>query len=196
MNGPHRSAAPRAQALVALALVVVAIGFSGMAAAAVAAPAKSKAPVRPAAVKRTVALPRAGARPNFTGTWVLDTTRSDFGKIPGGRPLSRTDRIEHHDPALRQTLFLENLGGRDTTLYRYTTDSTRVVNRVDKQEIEARVWWEGNELRLDSKTKLLIFEMWLRERWSLSPDGRTLTMSRRVKYPMGEGEQKLVFVRK
>jgi hypothetical protein len=193
MLGPKPSNARHAHLRAAFALAVTS-ALLGVVAWAVAAPAKPH--VRSTPVRKTAAAPRAAMRPNFTGTWVLDTTRSEFGKIPGGRPLARTDVIEHRDPWLRQTLFLENMGGRDTTHYRYTTDSARVVNHVDKQEIEAHVWWERNDLRLESKTKLLIFEMWLRERWSLSRDGRTLTMSRRVKYPMGEGEQKLVFSRR
>lgn len=136
-------------------------------------------------------VPRA-IRPDFTGTWKLDLARSELGKFPG-QPKARTDVIEHRDPQLRQTLHLEHATRRDTTVYRYTTDSTRAVNAVDGRDIEARVWWEGATLRLDSKTRMAMFEMWLKERWTLSADGKTLTMMRRVKYPMGEGDQRLVF---
>lgn len=159
-----------------------------VAAAAVAglAPAATPGPER-------AAVPR---RPDFSGTWVLDTARSEFGSIPGGRWRSRIDHIEHRDPQLRHTLYLDTGVRRDTTRYRYTTDSARVTNRVDRNEIEARVWWEGEALRLESKTRLLVFEMTLKERWTLSADRRTLTMSRRVKYPMGEGEQRLVYAKR
>jgi hypothetical protein len=140
--------------------------------------------------------PRAPARPEFTGTWALDTTRSVFGKIPGGRPIARTDVIDHRDPVLRQTLYLVLPTGPDTTVYQYTTDSARVVHRVDNRDIEARVWWEGTTLCLLSKSKIVMIEMSLGERWTLSPDGQSLTMTRRVKSPIGDGDQKLVFVKR
>lgn len=135
-------------------------------------------------------------RPDFTGTWMLDTARSEFGQIPGGRPITRTDLIEHRDPVLRQTLLLSLPSGLDTTEYRYTTDSARVVHRVDSRDIEARVWWEGATLCLLSKSKIVMLEMSLGERWTLSPDGRTLVMTRRVKSPIGDGDQKLMFVKR
>ena len=33
------------------------------------------------------------AKPNFSGTWTLNVSKSDFGMLPG--PTSRTDVIEH-----------------------------------------------------------------------------------------------------
>ena len=103
------------------------------------------------------------------------------------------DVIRHREPHLLQTLYLDRESGRDTTVYRYTTDGKATVNRVDNQDIRATVTWDGNALRLLSKTRIGLLEMSLDDRWALSPDRKTLTMTRRVKYPMGEGVQKLVF---
>jgi hypothetical protein len=64
---------------------------------------------------------------------------------------------------------------------------------VDEQKITATVRWEGAVLRLESKTKLMVFEMKLDERWTLSPDGRKLTMTRELTSPIGSGIQTLVF---
>jgi len=158
---------------VALALV--------LAAAALAAPAPS---------------PPAVPRPDFSGTWVLDTARTEFGNIPGGRWRARVDVIEHRDPALRQSLYMDNGVRRDTTHYVYNTAGRPVANRVDKQDITATVQWQGSDLRLVSKTRLMLIEMTLDETWRLSPDGRTLTMTRLLKYPLGEGRAKLVFTRR
>jgi len=135
----------------------------------------------------------AAGRPDFSGTWKLDTLRSEFGQIPGGRPRARVDVIQHREPRIRQTLFIDNWSRQDTTVYLYTSDGKPTVNRVGSQDIRSTVWWEGRILRLESKTRLLIYDMTLKERWILSADGKVLTMARRVKYPLGEGEQKLVF---
>jgi hypothetical protein len=178
-------------------VVPAALVLAGLAVMSAGAASPPRSPASPAARSGVKAAPRPAAvmRPDFSGTWVLDTARSEFGQIPGGRPLARTDVIVHRDPQLAQTLYLRLVGGPDTTRYRYATDSTRAVHRVENRDIEAHVWWAGDTLRLESMSKLMMFEMWLRERWTLSPDGRTLTMSRHITYPLGKGDQKLLFVK-
>lgn len=146
-------------------------------------------------VASSLANAAASNRPDFSGRWVLSMTKSQFGKIPGGQPKARTDLIVHREPRIVQTLHIQT-ATLDTTVYRYATDSTRVVNQVDGRDITAHVWWEGSILRLESRTKLLIFDMSLSERWSLSPDGKTLVNTRRVTYPGGKGDQTLVFERR
>ncbi|MCL5743643.1 MAG: hypothetical protein M1541_06915, partial [Acidobacteria bacterium] len=39
---------------------------------------------------------RVEAKPNLSGTWKLNVTKSDFGPLPA--PSARTDKIEHSDP--------------------------------------------------------------------------------------------------
>jgi len=132
-------------------------------------------------------------RPDFTGTWKLDMEASEFGNIPGGHPTSRTDVIELGPKSVRQVLYLDNGGKLDTTTYRYSTDGSESVNQVAGSEIKSVVRWEGDSLHVDSRTKILLFEMKLAETWRLSADGLRLTMRRTVKYPLGEGKQVLIF---
>ncbi len=157
-----------------------------------AAPARSKAPRAAVPAVEAAALAK---HPDFSGTWILDLVKSDFGKLPG-KPKSRIDVIAHRDPVLRQTLLLVLPTGPDTTSYAYRTDSTESVNKVGKQPIWARVWWAGDTLRLESRTRFGPVEAMLSDRWLLAADGKTLAMVRRVKSPMGGGEQRLVFIRR
>jgi hypothetical protein len=133
--------------------------------------------------------------PNFTGTWRLDPEHSVFGDIPGGHPPSRHDVIAHDESRVKQTLYLDNGGHLDTTVYNYRIDGAPIVNRVGGQDITATLAWDGDALHIVSKTRLAIVEMTLDERWRLSAARDSLVMTRRLKYPMGEGSQRLVFVR-
>lgn len=134
--------------------------------------------------------------PVYTGTWALDTAKSVFGNFPGGRPTSRTDVIEHDGSRIRQVLYLLRGSTRDTTTYLYSVGGAPTVNVVDKRDIKTVATWEGRMLHLVSTTHLFMFEMTMDERWQLSPEGRTLTLIRYIKYPLGEGGQRLVFERR
>jgi hypothetical protein len=135
----------------------------------------------------------APLRPVFTGRWKLDLSRSVMGKFPG-QPQARTDSIEQGTREIVQRLYLVLASGRDTTVYRYRPDADPTVNRVDTQTITSKVTWEQDALHLVSKTKLLVFDMTLDERWRLSANRDTLVMTRTVKSPVMSGDQRLVFV--
>ncbi len=140
------------------------------------------------------ATPATTERPDFSGTWKLDYTKSKMGELPG-RPHSRTDVIEHDGGKIRQVLYLDHGTSKDTTTYRYLADSSLCVNQVGDKEISSRVWWQGRSLQVHSKAKLLVFDLSLSERWVMSADRTTLAMTRHVKTPMGEDDQRLIFTR-
>jgi hypothetical protein len=53
--------------------------------------------------------------------------------------------------------------------------------------------WDGDTLQIDSKGQFGDNEFSMQDKWTLSADGKTLTMVRTFKSAMGEGQQKLVF---
>jgi hypothetical protein len=177
-----------------LARTALAAGFGVTLAFASSESAGAPAPkAKTAAARPPSAAPASAARPVFTGRWKLDVARSEFGKLPG-QPVARTDVIEHRDSSIVQTLYLVLPSGPDTTIYRYRPGGAPTTNRVGQQDITSRVTWDTGALHLLSRTKLLVFDMSLDEHWSLAhPD--TLIMTRHVTFPMGEGDQRLVFVR-
>jgi hypothetical protein len=52
--------------------------------------------------------------------------------------------------------------------------------------------WDADTLTIDSKGKFGDAEVTIQDKWSLSEDGKTLTIQRHVASPMGEGDLKLI----
>ncbi|MGA2132995.1 MAG: hypothetical protein ABSH50_11930 [Bryobacteraceae bacterium] len=133
---------------------------------------------------------QAADKPNFTGTWKLNTAKSDFGSMPA--PDSRTDKITHADPALTNAFSQSGQMGDVSAEIKYSTDGKETTNVVRGNELKSTAKWEGSELVVVSKASFNGSEITLNDRWSLSDDGKTLTVKRHVNSPMGETDQKIV----
>lgn len=165
---------------------------------------RAKAPAtKPGSIGRGVThaseIPRPredAAHPSFTGRWTLDMKQSEFGTLPGARPLARTDTITHREPEVSHVLHIDNPTSRDTTVYRYRTTGEVTHSTVDGRDVQSVARWEGRVLVIDSKTRMMIFDVTLNDRWELSPNRDTLEMIRRVKSPLGASDQRLVFARR
>jgi hypothetical protein len=133
---------------------------------------------------------QAQAKPNFSGTWNLNTGKSDFGPMPA--PDTRTDRITHEDPELKDSYTQSGQMGEVTAEIKYSTDGKETTSSVRGNEIKCTARWDGDELVIAGKTSFNGADVTLADRWSLSADGKTLTILRHVNSPMGEIDQKIV----
>lgn len=136
------------------------------------------------------ALP-ATAKPNFSGDWKLNASKSTFGQMPA--PTSMTSKIVHEDPKLKNSLKQSSEQGDFESEFSYTTDGKESTNQMFGNPITSIVKWDGDVLLIDSKAKFGDNEFTMQDKWSLSGDGKTITIVRLFKSSMGEGEQKLVF---
>jgi hypothetical protein len=133
---------------------------------------------------------QAQAKPNFTGTWKLNVSKSDFGAMPA--PDSRTDKITHEDPDLKDSTTQSGQMGEVSAELKYSTDGKETTNMVRGNEVKSTAKWDGDELAIDGKASFNGADVSLKDRWSLSADGKTLTILRHVTSPMGETDQKIV----
>jgi hypothetical protein len=168
--------------VVAAALVgIVWNATLGLASAASAPPAKA---ARPA------------GRPDFTGRWVLDLARTDFGPAKT-LPRARVDLIRHREPSLSiETMTVRSNGDTVRYPWRYATDGSETKNQMMGQEVTSIGEWRGDTLTFDSSAHVMMSEFRILDRWWLSPDRATLTVQRHNDSPMGKSEQRFVFVRK
>ncbi len=89
-----------------------------------------------------------------------------------------------------------NPTARDTAIYRYRTTGETTHTTIDGRDVQSVARWEGRTLVIDSKTKMMIFDVTLNDRWDVSASRDTLKMTRRVKSPLGASDQRLVFWRR
>jgi hypothetical protein len=139
-----------------------------------------------------VGLIQAQAKTDFSGTWKLNTSKSDFGPMPP--PDSLSEKITHQDPSLKATV--SSTGGMQGDMtydVSYTTDGKECVNHLGENEFKSTVNWEGDELVVNTKGSFGGNDFTSKDRWTLSSDGKTLTVARHLSSAMGEADIKTVF---
>ncbi len=131
------------------------------------------------------------AAPNLTGDWKLNLSKSDLGQMPP--PSSMTQKVTHEDPKLKVAVKQSSDMGDFDWEANYTTDGKECVNTIRDNEAKSVVKWEGEALTFDTKGKFGDNDFTMKDKWTLSADGKVLTVERHFSSAMGEGDQKLVF---
>jgi hypothetical protein len=134
---------------------------------------------------------QAQAKPNLTGTWKMDVGKSDFGPAPA--PTSQTDKITHDDPSLKISISQTSQMGDLNYDVTYSTDGKETTNTIRGSDFKSIAKWDGDSIVIDSKGSFNGNDVTLKDRWTLSEDGKTLNVQRHVTSPMGEADQKIVF---
>ena len=112
-----------------------------------------------------------GAKPDFSGTWVLDLSASALESPP---PDSSIFIIDHDEPTLlaQRTHVVDEEA--NTVESRFTTDSVVRAVRIGGLEIPTRVYWDGDVLVLDqawSQGRVRVTNV---VRYTLGMDGQTM----------------------
>jgi hypothetical protein len=132
------------------------------------------------------------AQLNYSGEWKLNADKSDFGMAP--RISNRTDRIVHKDPSLQITRSQTTAAGSGTSEYTCTTDGRDCTISVTGAaiKISGAFKWADDALTFDGKGTYNGGDLIIHEKWSLSPDGKIITIQRHLTVPQGEADQTLV----
>jgi hypothetical protein len=140
----------------------------------------------------SIAIPAgAWAKPNFSGSWTLNPGKSDFGQMTGPAKMER--KVAHEDPSLKYSSVQSSPQGGDvTTEMAYTTDGKSSTNKTPLGEVTGTATWEGDVLNIVNKRQFQGLDITQAERWTLSEDGKTLTIDSRVSMPRGHVEMKIV----
>ena len=133
----------------------------------------------------------AQQKPDFSGTWKLNVAKSDFGPLPP--PESRTDVITHKEPSITDEVSAAGAQGKQQYTAKYTTDGKEVTNQIATREVKSILKWKGSNLVINSTLVYEGSDVKGVGTWSLSADGKTLTISAHYTSAMGEADQKLIF---
>lgn len=136
----------------------------------------------------------AQAHPDLSGTWVLSIEKSQFGAAPA--PQSRTDVIDHKDPALTIARTQVTPAGEVTSNLVFAVDGQPHRNKLGQGEMTSVLTWEGEELVMSSTLPTPQGEVTIVDRYRVSEDGKTLTQHRRLSVAGQEFEQTLVLDKK
>jgi hypothetical protein len=146
-------------------------------------------------ISTLIALPLLSAlgqqKPDFSGTWKLNVAKSDFGQLGG--PTGRIDVITHKEPSLSDSVTVETAEGKQEYIANYTTDGKEATNKIGPREVKSTLKWVGSDLKINAKFLYNEMEVTGDYTWSLSPDGKTLTINAHFTSSMGDADQKFVF---
>lgn len=132
----------------------------------------------------------AADTPNFSGTWKMNMNKSDMGQMPLPDKYEMT--ITHQEPEIKAvTVTVGQMGERKSETV-YKTDGTETTNRMGQNESKSVAKWEGKVLSIVTKGSFQGNSVEIHTKWSLSDDGKTLTMDQTFKSDMGEMASKRV----
>jgi hypothetical protein len=156
-------------------------------------------------ISLAVVLVSAEGKVNFSGTWILDKSKSDVSQFIGvGEDAEKTQNasmtmvVDQQGASLRVTRILKTQGDERKEIHTYKIDGHETTNTGFRGEsVVARAFWEGDKLVVVSTRTMRVlmkeFSAESRGVWSLSPDGKTLTIAAQVNSPRGEQRVRAVY---
>ncbi len=142
--------------------------------------------MKPVIAALAFALPLAAA-PNFTGSWMLNLTKSQYGQFPAPEVMMRSVTMQGAE--IKMSTYQKGAQGEVTTDLRYSTDGKPSTNGANS----GTAAWYGETLVIESSREAQGAKLSQRDVWSISADGKTLTVETHIKLPNGEFNVKQVF---
>jgi hypothetical protein len=146
-------------------------------------------------VAPVVARAQTATHPDYSGTYVLDPAQSEGQMVPQKMTLKITQTPAGLTLDRTQTSQM----GETTSQMKYTLDGSASKNTLDMRgtpvDVSTVVTWEGASPVLTSSMKVGDNDAQSVEKWSLSPDGKKLSLDRKINAAGQEFTNKLVLVK-
>lgn len=134
-----------------------------------------------------------GSHPDLSGTWNLDIPKSNFGQ--GQPPASEVETItESGDSVKIVDAQKGGMMGDVNTTETFTTDGQPSSwSGMGNSKVTGTASWEGDKLVVNAKTSFQGSPVTIKETYSLSPDGKTLTHVLHAQTGMGNFDSTSVY---
>jgi hypothetical protein len=130
------------------------------------------------------------ATPDLSGTWKLNTSKSEFGQFPP--PSSMTMKVTHADPKLVFEIKMAGDMGEMAFTTNCTTDGKECKNQgFGGSETKSVAQWDGETLVVETKGSFGDNNFTMKDKWALSEGGKVLTILRHWSSAMGDIDQKM-----
>jgi hypothetical protein len=129
------------------------------------------------------------AKPNLSGEWKMNASKSNFGVLPP--PTSMTRSITHAEPTLTIVEKQQSAMGDQNTTRKYTTDGSAMTFEANGATVKGSAKWAGTTLEVESDVELIGASF--QDKMTLSADGRTLTSQVHITSPQGDVDVTVVF---
>ena len=133
----------------------------------------------------------AADKPDFSGNWKLNPSKSDLGQMPV--PDKYEMKVEHKEPVLKSTTVSVGQMGERTMEATYKTDGTESINKgFGNSDTKSTAKWDGSVLAIATQAEFQGNKMEILSKWSLAADGKTLTVEQNMKSERGDFTTKRV----
>lgn len=129
--------------------------------------------------------------PNYSGRWKMNRDKSDFGKFKAPDMIIRV--VDEREPTMNIHTIQTTNGKTSTSDVSYFVDGRESTNTLSGREATSKSFWDGPTLSIRTETTNSKGEpTQIVDRWDLSGDGQTLTITSHIETPNGEVDLKLV----
>jgi hypothetical protein len=136
----------------------------------------------------------AQTHPKFAGEWVMVADKSDFGPLP--KPTSMTRTITETASTLKIVTVQQGANGETTINTTFSTDGKPQKNTVQGSEMTTTGKWDGAAMVFNSSLDMQGNAVTIVDRYALSADGKTLTVTRNFTTAQGSAAATIVLVKK
>src|SRR3954447_5802160 len=152
-----------------------------------------------AATMAAVILPfaaHAQGKPDFSGTWTLDTAKSDpapAGRGGGGGAATLTIKQTATELAIQS----EGRQGPQTMTYKLDGSESKneQMGRGGAQTIVSKAKWDGANLVIESSREIQGMSITTKEVRSLAPGGKEMKVETTIQTPQGEQKRNAVYTK-
>jgi hypothetical protein len=134
----------------------------------------------------------AADKPNFSGDWKLNAAKSNFGPLPA--PATFMRKVTHAEPSITiEDTQTGTPAGDQHDTHTYTTDGKEVSFQSNGADVTSTITWDGDALLINSKASVQGTDILIKDKITLSDEGKTMTDTIHIGAPQGELDMSIVF---